>query len=103
MNMLTRSLFLTVTLVSLVAGRAFAQAPISNPLGDKVSFAAAFGGLSGDPDLGPSAQGKVGWGGSVDATYWVQANIGLRARGGWAQDSFGATGPRGPGKVNKFR
>ena len=100
--MLTRSLFLTVTLVSLVAGRAFAQAPISNPLGDKVSFAAAFGGLSGAADLGTSAQWKLGWAGSVDATYWVQPNIGLRASGSWAQDSLRATGLSGRGKFNKF-
>jgi len=102
MNMLTRSLFLTVTLVSLVAGRAFAQAPISNPLGDKVSLAAAFGGLSGAADLGTSAQWKLGWAGSVDATYWVQPNIGLRASGSWAQDSLRATGLSGRGKFNKF-
>src|SRR2546425_12790910 len=76
MIMLTRSLFLTVTLVSLVAGRAFAQAPIANPLGDKVSLAAAFGGFSGAADLGTSAQGKLGGAGSVDAPHWVQPHMG---------------------------
>src|SRR2546425_5266018 len=75
MIMLTRSLFLTVTLVSLVAGRAFAQAPIANPLGDKVSLAAAFGGLSCAAGLGTSAPWQLGLAGSVGATYWGPPNI----------------------------
>src|SRR2546428_11428359 len=72
MNMLTRSLFLTVTLVSLVAGRAFAQAPIANPLGDKVSLAAAFGGVFCGAELCASAPGELGWAGSLYGPPWGQ-------------------------------
>ena len=98
-----RSLFLAVALAAAAAPTALkAQSP--NPLADRFTVAAAFGGHSGAADLNPSgtANWRLGWVGSIDANYWVQPKIGLRVSGTWAQDSLEGATISGRGKFNKF-
>lgn len=102
--MLNRSLSLVGALaaLSLTPGATQAQGP--NPLADRWTVAAAFGGLSGAADLNTAgtANWRLGWAGSIDANYWVLPRVGLRISGTWAQDSLKATGLTGRGKFNKF-
>jgi hypothetical protein len=74
------------------------------PAVDNVSVAAAFGGLSGaaNLDAAGTVDWRLGWAAAVDVTKWLHRFVGVRASGGWAQDSVrGATlVPRG--KFNKF-
>ncbi len=84
-----RSLFLAVALAAALAPTALnAQSP--NPLADRFTVAAAFGGHSGAADVNPTgaASWKLGWAGSIDANYWIQPKIGVRVGGTWAQDSL---------------
>jgi len=70
----------------------------------RVTLAGAFGGLSGAANLNPagSTDWRVGWIGSVDGTVWLQQYVGIRASGGWAQDSIRNAAITGRGKFNKF-
>src|SRR6266487_4566188 len=47
---------------------------------------------------------RLGWAASLDATGWINDYVGIRATGGWAQDSLDGTaaGLVGRGKFNKF-
>ena len=60
------------------------------PAVDQVTLGGAFGGLSGAANLDPAgtADWRLGWAASVDATLWLHRNLGVRASGGWAQDSL---------------
>lgn len=102
--MLKRSLFLSLTLaaIALTPGALNAQSP--NPLADRFTLGAAFGGLSGAANLDPAgtADWRLGWAGSIDANYWVGPRVGLRISGTWAQDSLRGGGITGRGKFNKF-
>ncbi|HYT82175.1 MAG TPA: outer membrane beta-barrel protein [Gemmatimonadales bacterium] len=71
---------------------------------DRVTLGGAFGALSGAADLDAvgSADWRLGWAGSVDATYWLHRYVGVRAGGGWAQDSLRGATLGGRGKFNKF-
>jgi len=70
----------------------------------RVTIAGSFGGLSGISDLNASgtAEWRLGWVASVDATYWLQPYVGLRASGAWAQDSLHGVSLSGRGLFNKF-
>jgi outer membrane protein with beta-barrel domain len=71
---------------------------------DHATVGGAFGGLSGAANLNAtgSADWRLGWIGSVDATYWLHRNVGVRATGSWAQDSLRGASVPGRGKFNKF-
>ena len=45
---------------------------------------------------------RLGWAGSLDASYWVLPRFGLRIGGTWAQDSLRGAALPGRGKFNKF-
>lgn len=96
--MLKRSTFLLVGgLAALGPAALAAQA-------GHVTLGGAFGGLSGAANLNDigTASSRLGWIGSVDATAWLSDNVGLRASGGWAQDSLQGAALVGRGKFNKF-
>ena len=102
--MLTRSLSLALTLAALVITPAAMRAQNSNPLADRFTVSAAFGGLSGAANLNPAgtADWRLGWAGSLDASYWILPRLGLRIGGTWAQDSLESGAIAGRGKFNKF-
>jgi len=72
----------------------------------RISVGGAFGGLSGAANLNDAgtADWRLGWIGSVDATAWLTEHVGIRASGSWAQDSLRDAGATltGRGKFNKF-
>jgi Outer membrane protein beta-barrel domain len=102
--MLKRSLSLAAALAAVVATPVTLRAQGPNPLADRVTVAAAFGGLSGAANLNTAgtADWRLGWAGSVDASYWVLPRVGLRVSGTWAQDSLRGGAITGRGKFNKF-
>ena len=71
---------------------------------DHLTLGGAFGGLSGAANLnaGGNADWRLGWIGSIDGTYWLHRNVGVRASGSWAQDSLRGASLAGRGKFNKF-
>ena len=114
--MLTRSISLVAAVVVAALTPAVVHAQVAAPPGpatlqavprptyDRVTLGVAFGGLSGAAhlDQASTADWRLGWIGSVDATAWLHQYVGIRASGSWAQDSVrGATLP-GRGKFNKF-
>ena len=88
--MLRRSLTLSLTLAALAVSPAALHAQNSNPLADRFTVSAAFGGLSGAANLNSAgtADWRLGWAGSLDASYWILPRVGLRIGGTWAQDSL---------------
>ena len=98
-----RSSLTIVIALAAVPAVARAQAT-SRVTGERVTAAAAFGGLSGAANLNDagSADWRLGWAASVNATYWINSVIGLRASGNWAQDSIRSATLVGRGKFNKF-
>jgi hypothetical protein len=58
------------------------------PAWDRYTVAGAFGGLSGPDRLNGAGapDWRQGWAGSVDGTYWLSRNVGLRAGSTLAQD-----------------
>jgi len=89
-----RSLFLAVALAAALAPTALnAQSP--NPLADRFTVAAAFGGHSGAADVNPAgtASWNLGWAGSIDANYWIQPKIGVRVG---SDESLRRRVPSGP-------
>ena len=99
---LRSSLTIAITLaVAPAVARAQATSRVS---GERLTAAAAFGGLSGAANLNDAgtADWRLGWAASVNATYWVHPLIGLRASGNWAQDSVRSAAIVGRGKFNKF-
>jgi len=102
-----RSITLTLraaALVSVVAPVALRAQAGTRPTFDQVTVAGAFGGLSGAANLDPAgtADWRTGFATSVDATYWLQRYVGVRAGGSWAQDSLRGASLSGRGKFNKF-
>src|SRR5256884_4497561 len=71
---------------------------------DRVTLGGGFGGLSGAAhlDQASTADWRLGWIGSVDATAWLHQYVGIRASGSWAQDSVRGAPLPGRGKFNKF-
>src|SRR3989442_14902364 len=102
--MLTRSLSLALPLAALVIPPAAMRPQNSNPLADRFTVSAAFGGLSGAANLNSAgtADWRLGWAGSLDASYWILPRVGLRIGGTWAQDSLRSGAITGRGKFNKF-
>lgn len=78
----------------------------SRPTYDRVTVGGRFGGFSEVANLNDTgtADWRLGWMASVDATVWVHQYVGIRAGAGWAQDSIRGTRSRisGRGKFNKF-
>jgi len=99
-----RPLSLSLTLAALALSPAVLHAQNPNPLADRFSVSAAFGGLSGAANLNDagSADWRLGWAGSVDASYWILPRVGIRASGTWAQDSLRGGAITGRGTFNKF-
>jgi hypothetical protein len=103
--MLTRSLSPLALALTLTLAPAVLAGQASDRLaGERLTLAAAFGGLSAAADLNDAgtAEWRLGWAASVDATYWLHPLVGLRASGSWAQDSVRAGNLVGRGKFNKF-
>src|SRR2546422_7905064 len=63
----------------------------SGPIYDAVTVGGAFGGLSGAPNLNQAgtADWRLGWAASLNATGWVNDYVGVRAGAGWGQDKIG--------------
>ena len=99
-----RPLSLSLTLAALALSPAVLHAQNPNPLADRFTVSAAFGGLSGAANLNDagSADWRLGWAGSVDASYWILPRVGIRASGTWAQDSLRGGAITGRGTFNKF-
>src|SRR5438034_1166986 len=95
---------LTIAIALAVAPAVARAQATSRVSGERLTAAAAFGGLSGAANLNDagSADWRLGWAASVNATYWVHPLIGLRASGNWAQDSVRSATIVGRGKFNKF-
>jgi len=104
--MLSRTLSLSLTLAAIAITPAVlhAQSQSPNPLADRITVAAAFGGISGAANLNDagSADWRLGWAGSLNATRWVLPRLGVQVGGTWAQDSLRGTALTGRGKFNKF-
>ena len=109
--MLNRSMsLLSLALVLVVAPsalRAQISAPLagsSRPVYDRFTVGGAFGGLSGAANLNQAgtADWRLGWAASLNATGWVNDYVGVRAGAGWGQDSIRGTTVTGRGKLNKF-
>jgi hypothetical protein len=98
-----RSAVVVAVALALAPAAARAQST-SRVAGEQWTAAAAFGGLSGAANLNNAgtADWRLGWAASVNATYWVHSLIGLRASGNWAQDSVRSATLVGRGKFNKF-
>src|SRR3989441_1350051 len=107
--MLTRSISLVAAVVVAALTPAVRRAQVAarpwpatlqavpRPTYDRVTVGGAFGGLSGAAhlDQASTADWRLGWIGSVDATAWLHQYVGIRASGSWAQDSIrSATLPR---------
>ena len=106
-----RSFFLVLTglaalgPVSLAAQRRSDVTPVpSSSTGGRFTVGGAFGGLSGAANLDPqgAATWKLGWQASLDVTGWLTDYVGVRASGGWAQDSIQGAALAGRGRFNKF-
>ena len=99
-----RPLSLSLTLAALALSPAVLHAQNPNPLADRFSVSAAVGGLSGAANLNDagSADWRLGWAGSVDASYWILPRVGIRASGTWAHDSLRGGAITGRGTFNKF-
>ncbi len=95
---------IAAALVALAAPMALRAQAGTRPTFDQVTVAGAFGGLSGAANLDPagSADWRTGFATTVDATYWLQRYVGVRASGSWAQDSLRGASLGGRGKFNKF-
>src|SRR5438093_13100635 len=104
--MLKRSLPLAaVALLAALTPAALRAQTSARPVFDQVTVSGGFGGLSGaaDADQAGANSWRLGWAASLDATGWINDYVGIRANGGWAQDSLDGTAPGllGPGKFNQ--
>src|SRR5260370_8713998 len=94
--MLKRSTFLVLVGLAAFGPAALAAqqrsdiTPVSaGPTSGRVTLGGAFGGLSGAANLNDigTANWRLGWAASLDATGWLNDNVGIRASGGLAQRS----------------
>src|SRR2546422_5050504 len=85
------ALALAVTPPALHAQASTPLSASSRPIYDAVTVAGAFGGLSGAANLNQAgtADWRLGWAASFDATGWVNDYVGVRAGAGWGQDKIG--------------
>ena len=98
------ALALAVTPAALRAQASTSLSASSRPVYDAVTVVGSFGGLSGAANLNQAgtADWRLGWAASLDATRWFNDYLGVRAGAGWAQDSIRGATLTGRGKVNKF-
>lgn len=91
----------SISLLAVALGLALAPTALH---GQTVTFGGGFGGLSGAAALNQagSAEWRLGWAATLDGTYWLHRNVGVRASAGWAQDSLRGAPLAGRGKFNKF-
>src|SRR5438034_4217726 len=105
-TLLAVALVLAAAPAALSAQTSVALSQRSRPVYDAVTIGGAFGGLSGAANLNQAgtADWRLGWAASLDATGWLNDYVGIRATGGWAQDSLDGTaaGLVDRGKFNKF-
>src|SRR3989442_7287582 len=101
--MLRRSLTLPLTLAALAVSPAALHAQNNNPLADRLTVSAAFGGLSGAANLNSAgtADWRLGWAGSLDASYWILPRVRLRIGGARAPDSPPTRGVTGRRELNQ--
>jgi opacity protein-like surface antigen len=108
--MLKRSTFLLVAGLAALGPAALAAqrsdiTPVSTgPTSGRVTIGGAFGGLSSAANLNDigTASWRLGWAASLDATGWLNDNVGIRASGSWAQDSLQGAALAGRARFNKF-
>ena len=76
-----RTLSLSLTLAAIAITPAVLHAQNRSPLADRITVSAAFGGLSGAANLNDAgtADWRLGWAGSLDASYWILPRVGLRS------------------------
>src|SRR5437879_11183879 len=103
-SLLSVALVLAASPLALNAQTSVALSSRSRPVYDAVTVAGAFGGLSGAANLDQAgtADWRLGWAASVDATLWLHRYLGVRGSGSWAQDSLRGASLVGRGKFNKF-
>src|SRR2546427_2675032 len=111
--MLTRSISLVAAVVVAALTPAVLHAQVAapprtatlqavpRPTYDRVTVGGAFGGLSGAAHLdeASTADWRLGWIGSVDATAWLHQYVGIRASGSLAPGSIPTPPPPRPGQV----
>ena len=108
--MLNRAItLLAVALVVAAAPALSAQTSValsqrSRPVYDAVTIGGAFGGLSGAANLNQAgtADWRLGWAASLNATGWLNDYVGVRAGGGWGQESVRGATLIGRVKLNMF-
>src|SRR5262245_54419227 len=103
-DMQRHSLFRSLLFVAATLTPAVLTAQSLDPVPQRFTVAAAFGGLSGATTLepAPTADWQLGWAASVEGNYWIQPRLGVRLSGTWAQDSLQSGSLSGRGKFNKF-
>lgn len=88
-----------------LAASAVAQ-QADRPTYDRVTVGGRFGGFSEAANLNDAgtADWRLGWMATVDATAWIHQYVGIRGGAGWAQDSLHGTvsSLSGRRKFNKF-
>ncbi len=90
-----------ISLLTVALGLALAPTALH---GQTVTLGGGVGGLSVVANLNDagSADWRLGWAATLDGTYWLRRNVGLRASAAWAQDSLRGAPIAGRGKFNKF-
>src|SRR5438034_11450825 len=103
-TLLAVALVLAAAPAALSAQTSVALSQRSRPVYDAVTIGGAFGGLSGAANLNQAgtADWRLGWAASLNATGWLNDYVGVRAGGGWAQDSIRGASLTGRCKLNKF-
>ncbi len=103
-TLLAVALVLAAAPAALSAQTSVALSQRSRPVYDAVTIGGAFGGLSGAANLNQAgtADWRLGWAASLNATGWLNDYVGVRAGGGWGQDSVRGATLTGRGKLNKF-
>src|SRR2546425_13208249 len=98
-----RTLSLSLTLAAIAIAPAALHAQNRSPLADRVTVSAAFGGLSGAANLNSAgtADWRLGWAGSLDASYWILPRVGVWIGGGLAPNNPPPRGLSGRGAVKK--
>src|SRR6266568_9634913 len=101
-SLVTAVLVAALTPLALRAPTSTAAPAAVHSWSDRVTLGGAFGGLSGAANLNPAGttDWRLGWIGSLDGTVWLQSHVGIRAGGGWAQDSIRNAAVTGRGKFN---
>src|SRR2546426_2526267 len=99
----TVALFAAVTPAALSAQATDLVRGVGRSSSGRVTVGGSFGGLSGAANLNDAgtADWRIGWAASVDATAWLTNNLGVRATGGLAPDNLRRAALPRRGGVNK--